>query len=153
MFSHELKNLEFKINFAKRRLSVDRFSQTWFPWMTVMKPCGLSIKHEEWSTVEVNIMLAESQKGVNAVPTVFHWEPEGRYHHRLSTSDSTLLVVNGTCLNIINALLALNWWWGQAKHCHLSHVWEVDEVFTWQMHTQSWGNCDWRFSFMCENPS
>ena len=40
---------------------------------------------------------------------MFCWEPKGCYCHRLLYSDSTLLVLNWTSFNSINALLALNW--------------------------------------------
>ena len=66
--------------------------------------------------------------------TMFNWEPEGRYHHKTLYSNSALLVLNGTSLNITNALLALNWhsFWGrrtvhnklQVLKCH-----EIDYKF------------------------
>ena len=59
------------------------------------------------------ISSTEDQKGVNAVSTMFCWEPEGHYHHGLGTAIVALmvLVLNRTSLNSDNALLALNLWY------------------------------------------
>ena len=46
----------------------------------------------------------ESQKGVNAVSTMFSWEPEGRYRCYKVYAVSTLLVLKATLMNSIKAL-------------------------------------------------
>ena len=52
-----------------------------------------------------------SQKGINAYNwAMVSWEPEGHYCYTKSMhGDSTILVLKGTSLNAINALLALSW--------------------------------------------
>ena len=52
---------------------------------------------------------------------MFHSEPEGRYSHRQCTAISCL-VLTGTSLNIINALLAINlkmMFWGAVVFFHV----------------------------------
>ena len=49
----------------------------------------------------------ENQKGVNILKR-FCWDPEQRYCCTKVYGDSDLLVLNGTLLNSVNALLALS---------------------------------------------
>ena len=72
-------------------------------WKSWIRPC--------------NISSIESQKGATSTQRCSIENQKGAFAIAISNSDSALLVLNGTSLNIDRALLALNWWCNPLCRC------------------------------------
>ena len=65
-----------------------------------------------WHDLKLCISPAQRQYGVNACSTIFRWEPEGRFRHRLYTAVAPFrfsTVLSDAALLRDNVLLALDW--------------------------------------------
>ena len=63
-----------------------RASEQWKDMALKWEELVNGLKYGDVPPMEFSKSSAESQKGVNAVPTMFCWDPEGRYCHRSCTA-------------------------------------------------------------------